>query len=78
MDIATGGFAAAIVLGFLLGLRHAADADHVVAVSTIVSSERNVWRGLWGWGFVGAGSQHAATALGNGHFGLQGSSPGSV
>jgi ABC-type nickel/cobalt efflux system permease component RcnA len=53
MDISTGGFLAAIVLGLLLGLRHAADADHVVAVSTIVSEEGNVWRGLWvgaSWG----------------------------
>lgn len=53
LDIATGGFFAAILLGFLLGLRHAADADHVVAVSTIVSRERNMWRGLWvgaSWG----------------------------
>lgn len=29
-------------LGFLLGLRHATDADHVVAVSTIVSRERRL------------------------------------
>ena len=29
-------------LGFLLGMRHATDADHVVAVSTIVSRERSL------------------------------------
>ena len=43
----------AIVLGLLLGLKHATDADHVVAVSTIVSEYRNAWRGLWigaSWG----------------------------
>ena len=43
----------ALILGFLLGLKHATDADHVVAVSTIVSEERNVWRGVWigaSWG----------------------------
>lgn len=43
----------ALVLGFLLGLKHATDADHVVAVSTIVSEYRNAWRGLWvgaSWG----------------------------
>ena len=43
----------ALTLGFLLGLRHATDADHVVAVSTIVSEYRNAWRGLWvgaSWG----------------------------
>jgi hypothetical protein len=41
--------------GFLLGMRHATDADHVIAISTIVSRERSV-RGagligaLWGIG----------------------------
>jgi len=47
------GAVAALTLGFLLGLRHATDADHVVAVSTIVSESRNAWRGLWvgaSWG----------------------------
>lgn len=42
-------------LGFLLGLKHATEADHLVAVSTIVSEHRSVWRsaavgGLWGLG----------------------------
>lgn len=44
---------AALILGFLLGLKHATDADHVVAVSTIVGENRNVWRGVWvgaAWG----------------------------
>ena len=45
----------AVVLGFVLGLRHAIDPDHVVAVSTIVSAEPN-WRrssligSFWGLG----------------------------
>jgi hypothetical protein len=30
------------LLGFALGMRHATDADHVVAVTTIVSSERRL------------------------------------
>lgn len=43
------------LLGFLLGLRHATDADHVVAVTTIVSHERSFIRAarvgaLWGIG----------------------------
>ena len=44
-----------LVLGFVLGMRHATDADHVVAVSTIVSRDRTL-RGalrigsLWGLG----------------------------
>ena len=42
-------------LGFVFGLKHATEVDHVVAVSTIVSKERNVFRsalvgGLWGIG----------------------------
>lgn len=43
----------ALSLGLLLGLRHATDADHVVAISTIVSEYRNAWRGIWvgaSWG----------------------------
>ncbi|HJT16043.1 MAG TPA: high-affinity nickel-transport family protein [Thermoanaerobaculia bacterium] len=44
-----------ILLGFFLGMRHALDADHVVAVSTIVSRERKLLRAagvgaLWGIG----------------------------
>lgn len=40
-------------LGFILGLRHAFDADHLIAVSTIVTREHSVWRSLWiglSWG----------------------------
>lgn len=45
----------AIALGALLGLRHASDADHVVAVTAIVSRERSLGRAarigaLWGVG----------------------------
>lgn len=44
-----------ILLGVLLGLRHATDADHVVAVTTIVARERSLARAakvgvLWGLG----------------------------
>jgi len=52
MDIESGALAA-LTLGLLLGLKHATDADHVVAVSTIVSEYRNAWRGIWvgaSWG----------------------------
>ena len=47
------GVIAALILGFLLGFRHATDADHVLAVSTIVNEYKNVSRGLWvgaSWG----------------------------
>jgi hypothetical protein len=42
-------------LGFLLGMRHATDPDHVVAVTTIVSQQRSLGRAartgvLWGVG----------------------------
>jgi hypothetical protein len=45
----------AIALGALLGLRHATDSDHVVAVTAIVSRERSLARAagigaLWGVG----------------------------
>jgi ABC-type nickel/cobalt efflux system permease component RcnA len=44
---------ATLGLGFLLGLKHALDADHLVAVSTIVGRERSLWKswrvGAW-WG----------------------------
>ena len=40
----------ALGLGFLLGLKHATEADHLVAVTTIVSEQRSVLRA----GFVGA------------------------
>ena len=48
-------FAAIIGLGFVLGVRHSTDPDHVVAVSTIVSRERSVRHGavigmMWGMG----------------------------
>jgi high-affinity nickel-transport protein len=47
---ASVGLFAVLALGFILGMRHATDADHVVAVSTIVSRERKVT----GAAFIGA------------------------
>jgi high-affinity nickel-transport protein len=46
---------AVLALGFVLGLRHATDADHVVAVTTLVSRERSpraaiALGALWGLG----------------------------
>ena len=43
-----------VTVGFLLGMRHATDADHVIAVSTLVSRQRSIrTAGLIGmfWGF---------------------------
>src|ERR1700760_2317823 len=44
-----------LILGFFLGIRHATDPDHVVAVMTIVAKQRKVARAgvigaLWGVG----------------------------
>lgn len=36
------GILAILALGFMLGMRHATDPDHVVAVTTIVAGQRNV------------------------------------
>lgn len=36
-----------LVIGFFLGMRHATDPDHVVAVSTIVSREKSIVRSGW-------------------------------
>jgi high-affinity nickel permease len=49
----------ALTVGFLLGLRHAVDADHVAAVSTFVGRHRDVYGScvlgtLWGIGHAGA------------------------
>src|ERR1043166_4694848 len=45
-----------LFLGFFLGMRHATDADHVVAIATIVSRERSM-----------AGSALIGAAWGIGH-----------
>lgn len=42
-----------IILGMVLGLRHALDPDHIIAVSTIVSDSRNPLKSIWigiSWG----------------------------
>lgn len=56
-----GSAASLLVLGFLLGVRHATDADHVVAVATIVSRQRT----LRGSALIGAawGIGHTLTIL---------------
>ena len=46
---------AILAIGFFLGMRHATDPDHVIAVSTIVSRERSIAKAafigiLWGIG----------------------------
>jgi hypothetical protein len=50
-----------LFLGFFLGMRHATDADHVVAIATIVSRERSVL----GSALIGAawGVGHTVTVM---------------
>ncbi len=45
--------------GFVLGIRHALDADHLAAISTILSQRRGLWRSslvgvVWGLGHTTA------------------------
>jgi len=54
-SLASVGVLALLGLGVVFGLKHATEVDHVVAVSTIVSEHRSVFRsalvgGLWGVG----------------------------
>lgn len=50
-----------IVLGFILGMKHSLDVDHLAAVTAMIPGERGRWQaagvGAW-WGFG-----HAATLL---------------
>ena len=54
-------FFSLLFLGFFLGMRHATDADHVVAIATIVSRERS----LAGSALIGAawGVGHTITVM---------------
>lgn len=53
--------ASLLLLGFFLGMRHATDADHVIAIATIVSRQRS----LRGSALIGAawGVGHTLTIL---------------
>lgn len=53
-----------MLLGFFLGMRHATDADHVIAVTTIVSRRRSMWAAAWTGALWGVG--HTLTILGVG------------
>ena len=52
-------FISVLAVGLVFGLKHATEVDHVVAVSTIVSRHRSVWRStlvgaMWGAGHTTA------------------------
>ena len=50
-----------LLFGFFLGMRHATDSDHVVAVTTIVSRQRSIASAAWTGIFWGIG--HSLTLL---------------
>src|SRR6185295_9295574 len=52
---------AILALGFFLGMRHATDSDHVIAVTTIVSRAKSARAALWIGALWGLG--HSATIL---------------
>jgi len=51
----SGQAIAVLSLGLFLGLKHATDADHVVAVTTFVSQESSIVRSCWIGAFWGLG-----------------------
>ena len=58
-SLTSAGVLALLGLGMIFGLKHATEVDHVVAVSTIVSQNRNLVRAaivgaLWGAGHTAA------------------------
>ncbi len=54
-------FLAIVALGFFLGMRHATDPDHVIAVTTIVARQRRVGSAAWVGALWGVG--HTLTIL---------------
>lgn len=63
IDPGSGAWAV-LAIGMLLGLKHATDADHVVAVATFATEHGNVWRGMWVGASWGLGHTTPLLALG--------------
>lgn len=59
-------FTAILVLGFFLGMRHATDPDHVIAVTTIVARERTIKLAAWIGALWGLGHTITIFAVGSG------------
>src|ERR1044071_1388664 len=72
MDVS---IAAALALGFTLGLRHALDPDHLVAVSTILSEHKSIARSSLIGTFWGLGHTASLLAIGTVILLLKGSIP---
>jgi ABC-type nickel/cobalt efflux system permease component RcnA len=60
------GLLSILGLGFLMGIKHAIEPDHVIAVSTIASRSKSLWRSSLAGVFWGIG--HTATLLVVGFF----------
>jgi high-affinity nickel-transport protein len=58
-------FLSVLLLGFFLGMRHATDADHVIAVATIVSRRRSVLAAAWTGALWGIGHTLTILAVGS-------------
>jgi ABC-type nickel/cobalt efflux system permease component RcnA len=59
----TLGVLAILGLGLVFGLKHATEVDHVVAISTIVSRHKNVFRSAFVGALWGAGHTLSLTAI---------------
>ena len=58
-ELMTGSLLSILLLGFLLGIKHAIEPDHVIAVSTIASESKNLKRSIFAGVYWGIG--HTAT-----------------
>jgi ABC-type nickel/cobalt efflux system permease component RcnA len=54
-DVRMIGFLSIVAVGFFLGMRHATDPDHVIAVTTIVANQRKLSRAAMIGAFWGVG-----------------------
>jgi high-affinity nickel permease len=59
-------FVSIIALGFFLGMRHATDPDHVIAVTTIVARHKSMKHAAWIGALWGAGHTLTILAVGGG------------
>jgi high-affinity nickel-transport protein len=59
-------FLSILAIGFFLGMRHATDPDHVIAVTTIVSNQRNSLRSALIGAFWGVGHTLTIFVVGTG------------
>lgn len=50
-----------LAIGFVLGIKHALEPDHIIAVSTIASQSKKIWKSSLAGVFWGIG--HTLTLL---------------